>query len=168
MLTTSPSSDLFRRVMGSFPTGISVLTVEREPGQVHGMTANSFTSVSLDPFLILVCIDQEARLLSYLKTQRRFGVSILKDTQQQISEHFAKPQQDPAEEARLGIRFQWTPSGIPLLEDALAHLACNVVAQYMAGDHTIFVAEVESLELNEGEPLLYLRRTYHGLRPSSM
>jgi len=154
--------------MGSFPTGISVLTVEREPGQVHGMTANSFTSVSLDPFLILVCIDQEARLLSYLKTQRRFGVSILKDTQLQISEHFAKPQQDPAEEARLGIRFQWTPSGIPLLEDALAHLACNVVAQYMAGDHTIFVAEVESLELNEGEPLLYLRRTYHGLRPSSM
>jgi flavin reductase (DIM6/NTAB) family NADH-FMN oxidoreductase RutF len=154
--------------MGSFPTGISVLTVDREPGQVHGMTANSFTSVSLDPLLILVCIDQEARLLSYLKTQRRFGVSILKDTQQQISEHFAKPQQDPAEEARLGIRFQWTPSGIPLLEDALAHLACNVVAQYMAGDHTIFVAEVESLELNEGEPLLYLRRTYHGLRPSSM
>jgi flavin reductase (DIM6/NTAB) family NADH-FMN oxidoreductase RutF len=149
--------------MGSFPTGITVLTAEREPGHVHGMTANSFTSVSLDPLLILVCVDQNARLLSYLKTQRRFGVSILKDTQQQLSEYFAKPEQDPAEEIRLGIRFQWTRTGIPLLEDALAHLACNVVAQYMSGDHTIFVAEVESLELKDGEPLLYHRGKYRGL-----
>jgi flavin reductase (DIM6/NTAB) family NADH-FMN oxidoreductase RutF len=168
MLTTSPSSELFRRVMGSFPTGITVLTVEREPGQVHGMTANSFTSVSLDPLLILVCIDEDARLLSYLKTQRRFGVSILKDSQQQLSEYFTLPKQDPAEEVRLGIRFRWTPSGIPLLEDALGHLACNVVAQYMAGDHTIFVAEVESLELKEGQPLLYHRGRYRTLLPSSI
>jgi flavin reductase (DIM6/NTAB) family NADH-FMN oxidoreductase RutF len=154
--------------MGSFPTGITVLTVEREPGQVHGMTANSFTSVSLDPLLILVCIDQEARLLSYVKTQRRFGVNILKDIQRQLSEHFALPQQDPAEEVRLGIRYRWTLSGIPLLEDALAHLACIVVAQYMAGDHTIFVAEVESLELKEGQPLLYHRGKYRGLPPSAV
>jgi flavin reductase len=163
MPTTSPAPDLFRRVMGSFPTGITVVTVEREPGQVHGMTANSFTSVSLDPLLILVCVDQDARLLSYLKTQRRFGVSILRDTQEQVSKHFAKPQQDPAEEARLGIRFQWTSSGIPLLEDALAHLSCNVAAQYMAGDHTIFVGEVESIELKEGQPLLYHRGKYTGI-----
>ena len=146
--------------MGSFPTGVTVLTVEREPGQVHGMTANSFTSVSLDPPLILVCVDQNARLLSYLKEQGRFGVSILKDTQQQISELFAKPQQDPAEEEMLGVRFKWTDTGIPLLEDALAHIACNVVAQHMSGDHTIFVGEVESMELMVGEPLLYYRGRY--------
>jgi len=150
--------------MGSFPTGITVLTVEREPGQVHGMTANSLTSVSLDPLLILVCIDQDARLLSYLKAQRRFGVNILKNTQQQISEHFAKPQQDPADEARLGVQFQWTETGIPLLADALAYIGCNVVAQYMSGDHTIFVGEVESMELKEGEPLVYHRGKYRGLR----
>ena len=114
------------------------------------MTANSLTSVSLDPLLILVCVDQDARLLSYLKAQRRFGVNILNDTQQQISEHFAKPQQDPADEARLGVQFQWTETGIPLLADALAHIGCNVVAQYMSGDHTIFVGEVESMELKEG------------------
>jgi len=166
MSITSASPELFRRVMGSFPTGITVLTVEREPGQVHGMTANSFTSVSLDPLLILVCIDQDARLLSFLKTQRRFGVNILKDTQQKISEHYAKLQQDPDEEARLGVHFQWTPTGIPLLEDALAHLGCNVVAQYMSGDHSIFVAEVETLELKEGEPLLYHRGKYRPLPPS--
>ena len=128
------------------------------------MTANSLTSVSLDPLLILVCIDQDARLLSYLKAQRRFGVNILKDTQRAISEHFAKPQDDnPAEEARLGVKFRWTPTGIPLLEDALAHLACNVVAQYMSGDHTIFVGEVASLELKEGEPLVYHRGKYRSL-----
>ena len=163
MSTTSVSSELFRKVMGSFPTGITVLTVEREPGQVHGMTANSLTSVSLDPLLILVCIDQDARLLSYLKAQRRFGVSILNDTQQQISEHFAKPQQDPADEARLGVQFQWTETGIPLLADALAHIGCNVVAQYMSGDHTIFVGEVESMELKDGEPLVYQRGKYRRL-----
>jgi len=164
MSTTSLSSQLFRQVMGSFPTGITVLTVEREPGQVHGMTANSFTSVSLDPLLILVCIDHNARLLTYLKEQHRFGVNILKDSQESISRHFAKPQEDLVEEAQLGIHFRWTPSGIPLLEDALAHLGCNVVAEHLSGDHTIFVGEVESLELNEGEPLLYHRGQYGSLR----
>ncbi|HTZ46019.1 MAG TPA: flavin reductase family protein [Verrucomicrobiae bacterium] len=163
MSTASVSCELFRRVMGSFPTGITIITAEREPGQVHGMTANTLTSVSLEPLLISVCVDQNARLLSYLKEQRRFGVNILRDTQQQISELFAKPQQDPAEEAQLGVRFRWTDSGIPLLEEALAHMACNVVAQYMSGDHTIFVAEVESLELKDGEPLVYHRGKYRTL-----
>jgi flavin reductase (DIM6/NTAB) family NADH-FMN oxidoreductase RutF len=162
-MLTDLSPELFRRVMGSFPTGIAVLTAEREDHQVHGMTANSLTSVSLDPLLILVCVDQDARLLTYLKMQRRFGVNILKDTQQQISELFAKPEQEPEEEARLGVRFRWTESRIPLLEDALAHMGCNVVAQYMSGDHTIFVGEVESLELKEGEPLLHYRGKYRGL-----
>jgi flavin reductase (DIM6/NTAB) family NADH-FMN oxidoreductase RutF len=163
MPLTSISPALFRRVMGSFPTGITVLTVERQPGQVHGMTANSFTSVSLDPLLILVCIDHNARLLSYLKEQRRFGVNILKDSQQAFSEHFASPQLDPADESRLGIRFRWTETGIPLLEGGLAHLGCNLVAEHISGDHTIFVGEVESLELNEGEPLLYFRGKYRTL-----
>jgi flavin reductase (DIM6/NTAB) family NADH-FMN oxidoreductase RutF len=159
----SLSPELFRRVMGSFPTGIAVLTAEREPRQVHGMTANTLTSVSLDPLLILVCVDQNARLLAHLKTQGRFGVNILKDSQQAISELFARTEQDPEEEARLGVRFRWTSTGIPMLEEALAHLGCNVVAQYMSGDHTIFVGEVESLELKDGEPLLYHRGKYRGL-----
>jgi flavin reductase (DIM6/NTAB) family NADH-FMN oxidoreductase RutF len=163
MPATSLSTELFRRVMGSFPTGITVITAESEPGQAHGMTANSFTSVSLDPLLILVCVDQNARLLSYIQVQHRFGVSILKETQQAFSEYFARPRQEPTEEVRLGIRFTWTQTGIPLLEDALAHLACNVVSEYPKGDHTIFVGEVESLELREGQPLLYHRGRYRRL-----
>jgi flavin reductase (DIM6/NTAB) family NADH-FMN oxidoreductase RutF len=167
MPTTSLSPELFRRVMGSLPTGICVITAQRAPGQVHGMTANSFTAVSLDPLLILICVDQKARLHAHLKTQRRFGVNLLKETQCALSEFFALQDQDPAQEARLGVRYQWTPSGIPLLEDALAHIGCNVVAQYMSGDHTIFVGEVESLELKDGEPLVHCRRKYWSLRRDS-
>lgn len=165
MAASTPTPELFRRVLGTFATGVTVITAERAPGAVHGMTANSFASVSLDPPLVLVCVDQNARLLSFLKTQRRFGLSILRDSQQRVSEFFAGPQQNSADCARLGIRFRWTESGIPLLEDALAHLACNVVAQYMAGDHTIFIGEVESLQTLGGEPLLYLRGQYRRLQP---
>jgi len=149
------SPQFFRRVVGHFATGITVITVEREPGQVHGMTANSFTSVSLDPLLILICVDHNARLMSFLKMQQRFGVNILKDTQRATSEHFAKPVQEPGSTEQLGIRFRWTVSGIPLLEDGLAHLACNVVAEHPAGDHSLFLAQVESMDEREGNPLLY-------------
>ena len=112
--------------------------------------------------LILVCIDQNARLLSCLKAQRRFGVNILKDTQQKISEYFAKLEQDPAEEGRLGVRFRWTPTGIPLLEDALAHLACNVVARYVRGSHD-FRWGSEKHGAEKREPLLYHRGGYRSL-----
>lgn len=141
--------------MGHFATGITVITVERKPGLVHGMTANSFTSVSLDPLLVMICVDHNARLLSFLDLQGRFGVNILKDNQQSVSEHFAKTVQDDEANERLGIHFRWTSTGIPLLDEALAHLACNVVAKHPAGDHSLFLAEVESMDESEGSPLLY-------------
>ena len=155
----------FRRVAGTFTTGVTVITVERDPGVVHGMTANSFTSVSLDPLLILVCVSHEARLLSFLKTQRRFGVNILREDQQALSEFFAKIEQTPEEHARLGICYRWTSSGIPLLDNTLAQLACNVVGEHPAGDHTIFIGEVESMESHDGEPLLFHRGQYRRLAP---
>jgi flavin reductase (DIM6/NTAB) family NADH-FMN oxidoreductase RutF len=153
----------FRRVVGTFATGVTVITVERDPGVVHGMTANSFTSVSLDPLLVLVCVDHDARLLSFLNSQRRFGVSILRENQQSISEHFAKCEQSPEADARLGIHYCWTATGIPLLEGTLAQLACNVVAEHPAGDHTIFLGEVESMQCHEGQPLLFHRGRYRRL-----
>lgn len=159
------TSALFRRVMGHFATGITVVSVEREPGKVHGMTANSLASVSLQPPLVSICVDEESRLLSFLKTQRRFGVSMLNETQRALSEHFATGEQGPDADARLGIRYRWTVSRIPLLEGALAHLACNVVAEYSAGDHTIFLGEVESANLGEGQPLIYYRGHYRTLQP---
>ena len=163
MAISSLNPTMFRRVAGAFATGVTVITVEREPGQVHGMTANSFTSVSLDPLLVLVCVVHDARLLSFLKSQRRFGVSILREDQQSLSEHFAKGEQTPAAEASLGIHFTWTSSGIPLLAGALAQLGCNVIAEHPAGDHTIFIGEVETMACNEGAPLIFHRGQYRKL-----
>ena len=165
MAISSLNPVMFRRVAGAFTTGVTVITVERAPGLVHGMTANSFTSVSLEPLLVLVCVDHEARLLSLLKSQRRFGVSILREGQQALSEYFAKPEQTPEEDARLGIRYTWTSGGVPLLDNTLAQLTCNVVAEHPAGDHTIFIGEVESMESHDGEPLLFHRGQYRRLAP---
>jgi flavin reductase (DIM6/NTAB) family NADH-FMN oxidoreductase RutF len=161
MTITPPLTSLqFRKALGRFTTGVTVVTVEREPGQVHGMTANSFTSVSLEPMLILVCVDQRAKLLPLLDKKRRFGVSVLKEGQEAISEYFAKGEQSVEAEERLSIRYHWTRGGIPLLDDTLLHLSCSVVASYITGDHTIFVAEVEAAEMYEGEPLVFFRGEY--------
>jgi flavin reductase (DIM6/NTAB) family NADH-FMN oxidoreductase RutF len=166
MPPTTPSTSEFRLALGQFATGVTVVTAERAPGQVHGMTANSFTSVSLDPLLVLICVSQTAQLLPLVKRRKRLGVNILKDHQQAISEYFAQTEDNAALENNLGIRYRWTQSGVPLLDDALVHLACNVVASYIAGDHTIFIAEVESIEVYDGEPLLYLRGDYCRLNGS--
>lgn len=164
-MKVTPTTSDFRLALGQFATGVTVVTVERAPGLVHGMTASSFTSVSLEPLLILICVDHDAQLLPLLELRKCFGVSILKGNQEAISEYFAQTEEDPAIEERLGIRYRWTETGIPLLEDALAHLACNVVASHVAGDHTIFIGEVESVEVFEGEPLLYLRGEYRRVAP---
>jgi flavin reductase (DIM6/NTAB) family NADH-FMN oxidoreductase RutF len=154
------NSVVFRQALGRFATGVTVVTAERAPGEVHGMTANSFTAVSLEPLLVLVCVDEQARMLPLLKKTQRFGVSVLKDNQRAISEFFAQTEQDPEAERALGIRFEWPAAGIPVLGDALVQLNCKVVASHVAGDHTIFLAEVESAEVFEGEPLLFFRGTY--------
>jgi flavin reductase (DIM6/NTAB) family NADH-FMN oxidoreductase RutF len=90
----------------------------------------------------------------------RFGVNILKNNQRAISEYFARIEESAETEKQLGIRYRWTEKGIPLLEDALVNLACNIIDSHVAGDHIIFIAEVESVEIYDGEPLLYLRGNY--------
>ncbi len=153
----------FRRACGQFATGVTVLTVEREPGKVHGMTANSVTSVSLEPLLVLVCIDQKARALEMVREKGRFGISVLAEGQKAWSEYFARPEEDEEAERRLGIRYRWAESGVPLLEDALMQLVCQVVATQVAGDHTIFVAEVATAEVFDGQPLLFYGGKYRRL-----
>ena len=163
-MTTPPlTAPEFRKALGQFATGLTVVTAEREPGLVHGMTANSFTSVSLDPLLILVCVDQRAKMLSLLHKKKRFGISVLKQGQEAISEYFAKGEQSAHAEQRLSIRYRWTPGGVPVLEGTLLHLTCNVNASHVAGDHTIFVGEVEDAAIHDGEPLLYFRGEYRNI-----
>jgi flavin reductase (DIM6/NTAB) family NADH-FMN oxidoreductase RutF len=160
MNRTTPTTSEFRLALGQFATGVTVVTAERAPGRVHGMTANSFTSVSLDPLLILICVSENAKLLPMLHKEKRFGVNVLKDTQRAVSEYFARTDESDETERALGVRYRWTESGIPLLEDALAHLACKMVGTHVAGDHTIVIGEVESVEIYDGEPLVYLRGNY--------
>ncbi len=125
------------------------------------MTANSFTSVSLDPLLVLVCVAETAQMRGILNERRRFGVSVLKAGQQRISEFFAQTEQPDDVEGALGVRFRWTKGGIPLLEDTLVQMTCNVVNNLVAGDHTIFVGEVDSVEVFLGDPLIFYGRKYH-------
>jgi flavin reductase (DIM6/NTAB) family NADH-FMN oxidoreductase RutF len=160
MLTPPLTALEFRKALGHFTTGVTVVTVEREPGKIHGMTANSFTSVSLDPMLILVCVDQRAKLLPLLEGKKCFGISVLKAGQEAISEYFAKGEQSAEAEERLAIRYRWTPSEVPIIEDTLLHFSCKLITSHVAGDHTIFVGEVEDAEVHEGEPLLYFRGEY--------
>ena len=160
MTTSALTAKQFRRALGQFTTGITVVTVEREPSHVFGMTANSFTSVSLDPMLILVCVDQRAKILPMLEKKKHFGISVLKQGQQAISEYFAQSEQSPEAEQRLAIQYHWTPSGIPVLDETLLCLSCKLVAGHIAGDHTIFVGEVEDAEIHEGEPLLFFQGEY--------
>ena len=155
----------FRHVLAQFATGVTVITVERGPNSAYGMTANAFTSVSLDPLLVLVCVDQKSHLFPLLQQKRVFGVSVLKEHQKALSVYFAQPNQMPESESGLGIRYRWTATGVPLLEDTLAHLVCRVVATHMAGDHTIFLGEVQAAELFPGEPLLFFRSQYRQVAP---
>src|SRR2546427_10215695 len=150
----------FRKALGLFTTGVTVVTVQRAPGLVRGMTANSFTSVSLDSLLILICVEKRAAILPMLEKKKRFGVSVLKEGHEAISEYFAKGKQSAEAEQRLSIHYRWTPSGIPVLEGTLLQLSCEVVASHLAGDHTIFVGKVVKTEIHDGRPLLYFGGKY--------
>jgi len=150
----------FRKATGSFATGVTVITVDHD-GEVHGMTANAFTSVSLDPLLVLVCVDHRARTHAHLHAKKRFGVNVLAEDQRAISEYYALPSathQHAEQEA--GARFDRTTHGTPVLHGALAYLECCLQSTQDAGDHTIFIAKVEDVVVREGNPLLYFRRNY--------
>lgn len=156
-------SALFRKTMGCFATGVTVVAVPSGDG-VHGMTANAFSSVSLDPPLVLVCVNRKARTHDVLLQARRFGVSFLGVGQQDVSNHFAgRP--DPGVEARLS--YKWV-DGCPVLEPNVGYLACRLKQTYDGGDHTIFIGEVTGLSPGEGEPLIFLRGRYRQLQPEPL
>jgi flavin reductase (DIM6/NTAB) family NADH-FMN oxidoreductase RutF len=155
----------FRKAMGSFATGVTVITVDYE-NEIHGMTANAFTSVSLDPVLVLVCVDRRARTHAHLHARQRFGVNVLAANQRSISEYYARPFQTHTHaEEEAGARFDRTVHGTPVLHGALAYLECHLHTAQDAGDHTIFIAEVEDVVVREGNPLLYFRGKYQAIGP---
>jgi flavin reductase len=156
----SISQAKFREAMGSFATGVTVITVDYG-GEVQGMTANAFTSVSLDPLLVLVCVDHRARTHGHLHAKKRFGVNVLAENQRGISEYYARaaPMEQHADK-EAGARFDRTIHGTPVLHGALVYLECRLQSAQDAGDHTIFIAEVEDVVVRQGDPLLYFRGKY--------
>ncbi len=148
----------FRKAMGCFATGVTIITLNLN-GEVHGMTANAIASVSLDPLLILVCVNHSARTHAHLHSQKRFGVNILAEDQRKISEYYALAESITEQEP--SASFQRTVHGTPVLNNALAYLECRLKSAQDAGDHTIFIAEVEDVVVREGEPLLFFRGKYH-------
>lgn len=153
----------FRKAMGYFATGVTIITLDLD-GEVHGMTANAFASVSLDPLLVLVCVDHTARTHAHLHAKKRFGVNILTEHQLAISQYYARPARTHEHaEKEAGARFGRTAKGTPMLHGALVYLECKLQSAQEAGDHTIFIAEVEDVVVREGDPLLFFRGKYRDI-----
>jgi len=157
-MTLNPTE--FRKAMGAFATGVTIITMDLD-GEVHGMTANAFTSVSLDPMLVLVCVDHSTRTHAHLHEKKRFGINVLCEDQRAISEYYARPERvHERAEAEAGARFDRTSHGTPILHGALAYLECRLQSAEQAGDHSIFIAEVEDVVVGTGDPLLFFRGKY--------
>ena len=155
----------FRRLMGCFGTGIAVVTTAVD-GKLHGVTVNSFGSVSLEPPLVLVCIDRTAHAHEQIGLAGRFGVSILGEAQESVSRIFAAKAEPEGGRLR-GVPFRFGPFGTPVLEGCLAWVECALSARFPGGDHTIFVGSVAEggVESVEERPLLFFRGGYRRLAP---
>jgi len=145
---------LFRSAMGKFATGITVLTTLDE-GTPHGMTANAFMSVSLDPRLVVISIGHKAKFLEKVKGCQKFAVNILAEDQEHYSRIFAGQQQGD-------VAFG-TLADLPVLDGALAQVACEVVAEHVEGDHTLFIGKVLDIRLEDKDPILFFGGQYRKL-----
>lgn len=146
----------FRSACSRFPTGVTVTTVMESCGQPRGITVSSFTSVSLDPPLVLVCIDRRSPIIEHLKINQYFAVNVLSDQQRDLSIQFSN---------RWSERFsnvRWYPghTGAPLLFDVPAAFECRVVEVVIAGDHFIIIGVVLHLSSVDKQPLAYLNSRY--------
>ena len=148
--------DDFRRVLGHFATGVTILTTTDAEGRPTGLTVSAFCSVSLDPPQILVCVDHKSQSYPALRDGGRFAVNILGAEHESISRRFATTRLDKFEE----VPFRMGALGVPLIEGALAQLECRTVSRHVEGDHTILVGRVEEARSDAGEPLLYYRGKY--------
>ena len=155
-------ADTFKNALASWASGVTVLTTEHE-GQVYGITASSFSTLSMDPLLVLVCIQNGNHLERMVPASGKFAVSVLATGQDAISNHFAVSGRDPGPELD-GFETFTDQTGCPILTDAIAHLDCELESVLPGGDHVIAVGRVVGAASDAGkEPLLYFRRGYHGL-----
>jgi flavin reductase (DIM6/NTAB) family NADH-FMN oxidoreductase RutF len=148
----------FRQALGQFATGVTVVATLDASGQPRGLTVSSFCSVSLDPPLVLVCVDNRSETHPAFLASKLFGVSVLAEEQQDVSRRFASLDGD-----RNAFAFARGPKGAPLVPDALAAIECALHAVHDGGDHRIYVGHVLSLETRPGRPLVYHASGYRRL-----
>ena len=153
------TSEQFRRACGRFATGVTIATVIGPHGAPHGLTVSSFTSVSLTPPLISICLGHEVSEMDLFRAASFFGINVLSENQRPISERFARrghPRFD-------GLDWRPGSTGVPLITGVLATLECHVEQRITAGDHDIFLGRVLRAHVAEGKPLLYFASGYRRL-----
>ena len=148
----------YRQVVGNFATGVAVVTAGKGESSC-AVTVNSFTSVSLDPTLLLVCLTTASRTRAEIMQSKAFNINVLSEQQEHISRFFAKPQEDTSWFGEFGCREG--ELGAPIIPDCLAHIECHLTQTHDAGDHTILIAEVQHAYIaQEDRPLLFFRGKY--------
>jgi flavin reductase (DIM6/NTAB) family NADH-FMN oxidoreductase RutF len=148
-----------RQVMGHFATGVTIITTLTKAGQMHGLTANAFTSVSLEPPLLLISVDKKAESWPAFEESRVFTINILADDQEGLSRRFAVSGGNKFE----GVAYRIGANGVPILDGTLAYIECTLYAAYDGGDHSIYLGEIQQAEIHEGKPLVFYRGGYRAL-----
>ncbi len=151
-----PSVEEFRRAMRHFPTGVTVVTSVRE-GEPRGVTVSAFASVSLEPPLVLICINREARSYLYISSSKVFCVNVLAGDQRALAERFAGKIRERQFD---GVEYDIGGSGAPVLRGTVSHLDCEVAQEHRAGSHSIFIGRVISCVSRPGSPLGYYNSAY--------
>ena len=149
----------FRNALGRFASGVTVVTAKGIDGSIRGITVSAFSSLSLAPPLVLICIDNRSSLQDHLEINSYFAVNILSEEQEFISRRCASKEPNRFE----GLSHSISKKGLPLLDDALAHIECRIISTYPGGDHKILIGEVETVKMKEGNPLTYFRGAYRSL-----
>jgi flavin reductase (DIM6/NTAB) family NADH-FMN oxidoreductase RutF len=150
------TKDEFRTALSRFASGVTVVTTTDGHGKPFGMTVSAFSSLSLEPPLILICIDKKASGHGHFSPGSTFAVNILAEDQEEVSRRFASRDVDRFN----GIGYRSGTTGVPLLEGAIARIECRVTDIYAGGDHTIVVGELVATEVSDGKPLAYYRGGY--------
>ncbi len=150
----------FRNALSRFPSGVTVVTTKDAAGNLHGITVSAFCSVSLVPPMVLICIEKSTASHDSFAESGVFVVNVLHESQQNLSQRFAAPAEDKFSD----VEFHLGIEGVPVLNHALANVECRLKHGYDAGDHTIFVGEVEHVTIGEGDPLVYFHHDYAGVK----
>ena len=154
------SKDEFRAAMGEFATGVTVITTMDDNGEPHAMTANSFTSVCLEPPVILVCVAHGTHTHGFLSNSGQFGVNILSRDQQDVGALFAKRPEDRTGDVKYS--YSEGEEGLPVLDDSNLFLGCQVVGTHVYGDHTVYLGEVKEIRRSEAKaPLMFYQSRWY-------